>query len=259
MTYIKKIISNHQLTILLLLYKFRFLNTNQLQKLLKQKDSQQSQLWLKDLTDRYFIFQDYSRKKIEANNKPAIYNLKTKSNKILKDHKECDLILLRRSYKESSLSKNFKERCMFIADIYIHLLTQAGKQATAHFSTSTDLVKFSYFPDPLPDAYVAIKEPKKTRRYFIKLFDAGDPWKKKIKPDVEKYIQYFEDNIWQNHTKSSFPLLLIIAPDDRVKTYLLKFISKTFEERSIDAPFYLATKVQIKAEGIKPSTWERVK
>lgn len=259
MTYIKKIISNHQLTILLLLYKFRFLNTNQLQKLLKQKDPQQSQLWLKDLTDRYFIFQDYSRKKIEDNNKPAIYNIKTKSNKILKDQKACDLILLRRSYKESSLSRNFKERCMFIADIYIHLLTQGGKQNTVHFFTSTDLVKFSYFPNPLPDAYVAIKEPKKTRRYFIKLFSEGDPWKKKIKPDVEKYLQYFEDKIWQNHTKSPFPLLLIIAPDDRVKTYLLKFISKKFNEKSIDAPFYLATTEQIKKEGIKPSTWERVK
>lgn len=45
-------ITNKQLDTLYHLYKFRYLNTNQIQKLFKHKDPQTVQVWLKDLRER---------------------------------------------------------------------------------------------------------------------------------------------------------------------------------------------------------------
>ena len=71
-------ITKKQLEIITLLYRFRFLNRLQIQKLLNQKQKNRINYWLKDLYDKKIIGRNYS-KKFGDNIKPAVYYLKTKS------------------------------------------------------------------------------------------------------------------------------------------------------------------------------------
>ena len=55
-------LTNQQKHIPSFLYKFRFINTNQFQKLFNHKDPQRTQAWLKDLKDKEYIVSMYARK-----------------------------------------------------------------------------------------------------------------------------------------------------------------------------------------------------
>ena len=64
-------ITNKQKEILLLLYRFRFLNRIQIQTLLNNKDYKNINLWLKDLTTKNYTGKIFER--TPGINKPAIY------------------------------------------------------------------------------------------------------------------------------------------------------------------------------------------
>src|SRR5438552_2064272 len=109
----RKILTKQKLAILVLLYRFRFLNTHQIQKLLNHKNPTRIQTWLKELTTEQYIICDYNRHIMGENNKPAIYCLATRSKKELQELKECNSKILIRIYKEKALSTIFKQKQMF--------------------------------------------------------------------------------------------------------------------------------------------------
>jgi len=113
-------ITPKQLEILLLLYRFRFLNRTHIQKFLNHKDPRRINTWLKDLTERNIIGQRYSRKLL-ANTKPAIYHLSTKSRKILLTQRGINEKLLKRVYREKTRSERLIRHCLLVADIYFFL------------------------------------------------------------------------------------------------------------------------------------------
>ena len=116
-----------QLNILLLLYRFRFLNRIQIQKLLNHKDPRRINTWLKDLTDRNIIGRKYSTKLLD-NTKPAIYHLATKSRSILLTQPNISEKLLKRVYREKVRSEKLINHCLLVADIYFLL----NKQTYGH-------------------------------------------------------------------------------------------------------------------------------
>jgi len=69
-------LTNQQKHIPNFLYKFRFINTNQFQKLFNHKEPNTVQDWLKDLKDKGYIVSMYTRKVRGENTwhlKPVIY------------------------------------------------------------------------------------------------------------------------------------------------------------------------------------------
>ncbi len=76
-------LTNKQKEILLYLYKFRFLNTHQLQNLLHHKNSNRTLSWLKALIENKYVKRHYERKSFSDTNKAAIYYLGPKSRDIL--------------------------------------------------------------------------------------------------------------------------------------------------------------------------------
>lgn len=219
MTEIK--ITKKQLEILKLLYKFRFLDRSQIQSLLHHQTPRRIKAWCKDLTDKKCTGRHYS-KKLKENTKPAIYYLASKSIKILKldDEKH-----LRRIYKEHLLSKRMIKHCLRLADIYIQLLSKFDSFC---FYTKTELLDLDYLPEKKPDAYVSIKD-KTTKRYFLEIIDKDTPrfvWRSLVK----KYIDYYQDNLWQRTTKKPFPKIFLICMDKKAKNYLAKFIKRIMDE-----------------------------
>ena len=246
--------TDKQLNTLLHLYKFHYLNTNQVQKLFKHKDTRNVQNWLKDLREKGYIeYRDFNRNKFIANTKPAIYFLTKVARKKLKTNPKCELEVLNRVYQEKGTSDKFVDRHIFLADIFLNLSSQMERSEKLHYSTQANLKGFNYFPKPMPDAYIAIKGPKKTKRYFLFLLDERTPWYI-LDKRIKDYLKYADDNQWSDYSHDPLPSFLIICPSQRTKKHLFRLISNEMPDTS----FYLATKDDIERSGFKGDAWQKV-
>ena len=70
----KKIITNKQKIIQILIYTFRFLNSKQIQVFLNHKDHRRINSWLKDLSDKQYLERDF-KPVYGTLTKPAVYFL----------------------------------------------------------------------------------------------------------------------------------------------------------------------------------------
>jgi len=165
--------------------------------------------------------------------------------------------LLNRIWREHTLSDQFHIHCLFLADIYLSLVALVTKtKAKLYFFTKTDLYPHDYMPTPLPDAYIAIKERNgKTKRYFLDIFDPLPP-RMILRRRINQYVDYFDDNTWQETTDHPFPQIILVCPDERSKRYLHRFIQKTLEYSDLE--FFLTTWERIRTKGMCKEALQRV-
>lgn len=236
----KNKLTKKQLEILILLYRFRFLNRIQIQQLLNHKDPKCINTWLKDLYDKKIIGRNYSTKPVEIN-KPAIYYLKTKSKSYLKDQLEEDDKMMKRIYGEKKRTPKFINHCLLSSDFYLDL-KKSNMPEEIFFYTKIDLLNHDYLPLNHPDAYVATKKGKKIKRYFLEIIDEGTP-RFIIRAKIKQYLEYYDANTWQEVTGHPFPKILILCPNDLIKDYLHSFIPRIMtEENQEEIYFYLSIK-----------------
>lgn len=235
------------------LLTFRFLTIAQLQQLLKHKKHNRINEWLIDLLERKYI------NRIRLGNDitiPYIYCLGYKAKYLFDDTQE-DKAILGRLYKEKKLTPNFINHCNFLAETYLYFLANQGKDAKLDFFTKHELENYGYFPENIPDAYLSSTNQNSTQSYFLDLFDEYTPlWV--IRKRIKDYVQYFEDNTWQDGTKnSSFPTLLLVLQNERVKKHILHFGKAVLEKTFYDnIEFFLTTKEKIKQKG--QDIWEKI-
>jgi len=236
----KNNITKKQLEIIILLYRFRFLNRLQIQQLLNHKKISQINIWLKNLNDKKIIGRNYSNK-LGENIKPAIYFLKSKSKNYLIDQLEKDEKMMKRIYGEKNRSQKFINHCLLSADFYLSL-KKSHLPEEIFFYTKIDLLNYDGLPLSHPDAYVATKKGKRIKRYFLEIIDEGTP-RFVIRAKIKQYLEYYNANTWQDNTNHPFPKILILCPDDSIKKYLHSFIPRIMEEEDQEEiDFYLSTK-----------------
>lgn len=238
-------LTKRQIEILLLLYKFRFLHTYQFQKLLHHKKPNRIKVWLKDLTEKQYIKKDYSPETIKK--KPAIYSLTIKARELLKKRTECNIYVLNKIYREKNRSKTFVDHCIQIADIFLKLQSQTTEKI--YFATKNDLTGYNYFPDQLPDAYIAIKTSENTSRYFLEILDENMP-RFALRSKIRRYLDYYQSDQWEEQTNKPFPTVLVITSTDAVKKFMSRFIATTLEEEQVEINFQLATREEINKNGV---------
>lgn len=251
-------ITKKQKQILILLFKFRFLTTLHFQIILGHKNPKRTQSWLKDLADKGYILSSYSRKKREENNKPGTYHLNALARHILKKEKDVEMEALHLIYKEKRKGRKFIDHSLTLANIYLFFLRQLKSGEELRFLTRTALMKFNYFTDPMPDAYIAIKDVKETRRYFLDLFDEYTPpfvYRKRIK----QYLEYSRNGDWGINTNNSpLPLIYFVCPNETAKKHVYWYgknvIEKSFEEVSL----FVTTKDTITFAKKNINPWQKV-
>lgn len=136
-------ITTKQKEILLLLYKFRFLTTNHFVKLFNHKDPHRIKEWLSDLIEKDCIRRNYDRKSFGDNTKPAVYYLAPKARLVLKKEKELDFSELEYIYKEKKRTKKFIDHSLFLADVYLFLLSQKSAKEEIKFFTKENYTDMS--------------------------------------------------------------------------------------------------------------------
>ena len=248
-------ITKSQKQIILFLHKFRFTTTSQLQKYFKHKNHHRINEWLNDLKEKKYISAVVDSKDIT---KSYIYCLSSGSRHVLKENKDVSKEFLNRIYKEKSLSKAFKEHCLFLADIYLFFLSQKDKNSKMAFCTPQDLESFDYLPKDL-DAYIAVETNGVTRRYFLELFDEYRDKTGVIRYSVRKYLTYFQDGSWQANTNNSpSPSIFFVMSSERRKAFVSHYgkakLAKTFENISL----FLTTQDTIRFNKSAQNIWQRV-
>jgi len=235
-----------QIEIILLLYKFRFINTNQIQTLLHHKDNRRIKSWLKDLNDKKIIFRIYS-KKIGENTKPAIYCLNSGSKKILQDHKEINPIFLNRVYKEKNRSKEFVDHSLFITSLYLYFLklAETNNSKFEFLTKTTSLILFT-------DACININN----KKYLIEIWD-----KKEadfiLRKRTKQLINHFVYGDFPKKNDENFPIILLICFNEKAKIYLNSFITQTLnEEGNFPLNFLISSLEIIKNEGLENIKWQ---
>lgn len=240
------------------IYKFRFINTNQFQKLFNHSDPTMVQEWLKDLKDNKFIDTDFKREDFEKNRIPAQYFLAPLGRKFLKNKKGFDIDFLERVYKEKGRTDIFKNHCSEICNMFLFLLSRKEKDEELKFFTESDLTKYYYFPETELDAYVVLQKGDRIRRFFLHIFKDSDPdWLPRQK--LKKYIDYFNENTWQENTNySPFPGLLFVLPSYRLKKHIFKWGQAVLEKAiTVDIHLFLEAKQAIQSGSEK--IWQEVK
>lgn len=249
-----QILPTAQLDILRYLYRFRFLNSSQLQRFLNHKNIRLTNYHLKNLITYNYIGKHYSRS-LGLANQPAVYYLSSGSNKVLSDTKDFDKRALKRIYREKIRSQQFIAHSSFIAEYFLYLRGESIKtKHTLHFFTKTDLLAHPYLIHPLPDAFfVRVDDTGNTKRYFVEVVEDSSP-RFALRKRIEQYCDYIDDGKFTEATGHDFPILLFICPGVASMIYLKKHISRIYEETSLDQiEIFIATK-----EGAFAGHWEKI-
>jgi len=237
------------------LYKFRYITVKQFQQLFNHKNHYRIQEWLKDLLTKKYIEKIKDPKDIT---KPAVYCLAQRSRHILKENQTVNNNFLLWLYKEKDNGENFINHHLFILNAYLYFLRNLDKKSKLNFFNKHELKGYDYFPDPLPDGYIAVKEKENISRYFLESFDENDPYWLPIQK-IRKYIDYSQKGNWQANTENStFPAILFILPSEKRKTHVFMYgkakLQKTFEDISL----FLTTQDTIKFSKGKINIWKKV-
>jgi hypothetical protein len=243
-----------QLTILKLLYRFRFLTSTHIQHLLNDKTPRLTNYHLKILTSQNYINKHYTRS-LGSANQPAIYFLTSGSIKVLQNIEGIEPKTLQRIYREKIRSQQFISHALFIAQYYQYLTIESAKSKhILHFFTKTDLLAHKYIIHPLPDAYFArVDEKQETKRYFVEVIDEGAP-RFTLRKRIEQYTDYIDNGTFEEVTKHSFPTILFICPTIGMLIYFKKHLARMYEETSLDeVSIYLTTQ-----SGAFSGEWEKV-
>ena len=250
----KHTITNKQSEILSLLFKFRFLTRNQIQTMLNHKYPSRIFTWLDELKNNDYLNYSYTK---NFNNLPAVYSLGKNGAKYLRKDKtignKVDKIR-----KEAKCPENFKDRCLFIADIYISLLSFTKSiKATLHFYTKSDLYGMEHLISPHPDAYFAIEdETGNVKRYFLEIFNENLRTNI-LRHRAKAYLTYFDSDDWQDNTNKPFPEIILVCSSAKLKNHMYYFLREKLDED--DHPnFYLTTKEIINTKGLNRGTLEKI-
>jgi len=218
-------ITNKQKQILLLLYRFRFLHRIHIQKLLNNKDHKNTNIRLKDLSEKQYI-ERVEEEKIPGINKPYKYRIAVNGIRFLTTQDSQDLYL-KRLHQEKRKSEKFIGKCLFIADVYLNLLEESRtKGYTLKFYTQTDFPVDGEIQTLLPSFAYVIETKDNLEHYACEIIEEHMP-RFAMRWRIKKYIEYFTSDDSSTH-------IVLICQTEKSRQYVEKFTRKTLEEESAD-------------------------
>lgn len=267
-------IYDKQKEIVNLVFRFRFINRHQLQRLFGHKDPSRLNKWLKDLVNKKYLGRIYSHKLLE-NTKPAIYYLG--NNGIIWARYEgmewrndsIELKYLKKFYEDKHASESFINHCTAMFDIYLQFkaVEKQSKNTEFDFETKTESwinaqidknyeEDFDNIKELIPDAsiekIVETKDKMTTNLYFIILFDAHVP-RYAMRYKIDQYIKCHEDNDGKHipGLTIEFPIILLIFPTQQKADQIGKYIKKQLDRSFVlNMNIQVTTYQKVMAEGV---------
>jgi hypothetical protein len=286
-------ITEKQKEIMDLVYRFRFVNRKQIQRLLNHKDPKRINTWLKDLVDKNYLGRIYSHKLLE-NTKPAIYYLHNNGilwvkRQLEEEYEILDFKCLKKFYQDKHASLTFTNHCVTLCEFYVQFkeyerernINKKKDVIEYSFQTKTEMwiekqlrlgddEDFKEVKQYIPDLFLeAIKNPLakniSSTCFFIELFDPRMP-RYAIKYRIKQYIKYREEGKdWELYSglDGKFPVVILIFPHQQKLNGLTKFINEELlrSYESANITFLLTTYQKAMTQTLLagPSIWKEIK
>ena len=231
-------ITNKQKEIIFLLYRFRFLNRIQIQKLLKHKNPKNINVWLRDLTEKNYTGRIYENTR-EGMIIPARYYLAKNGIKFLRTQPTIEKSYLPKLHKEDRRTKSFIQKCLLIGDIYLSLVEKLGMSPGFKFYTQSDFPKDGVIRELSP-SFAYIREINgEIEHYACEILEKGMD-NRKMEGRIKKYIEFFSED------EDSGNNIVIICPNDGILRHVNRFTQKYIEDENIeDLNLHFSTKERL--------------
>lgn len=198
-----------QIDILELLYKYRF-GSRQLvaDSLGVTSDSLFRKL---EVLVKHGIVGKRLDKKLKLHGVPVAYYLTPKGLRTLAalpDHTYITDTVIKGSYKDGTVTQSFITQTL---RVYAQTNRLKGHCPSLRVFTKRDMSSYSYFPKPLPDAFLSLPTSKDTppQRFFLDVIPDSLP-PKPFFQRITNYAEFFEEDGWET-TGSELPILLLVG------------------------------------------------
>lgn len=253
--------------ILGLVYKFRFINSRQIQKIFGHKVPRRINPWLKELTEHKYLGRIYHRNKLLENTKPAIYYLDNQGiGWVRSNHFEDEPQKVKRFYQDKTASERFRNHCIAVCDLYVNgMPPKKNEDDGYHFSPLTELWENEELRNIRPDAHITIWVKNDITTYFLDLIESYVPMYA-IKYKIDEYIELrSETDRWDVYSYGDdFENVVIrfILPNqsklNRVGKYIQERMNESYDIENMK--FMLTTYKKAVEKGINDkSIWKVIK
>jgi hypothetical protein len=119
-------------------YKYRFLNSTQIQKFLNHKSKGKINDWLPDLVKKEYLQRIYDPSTFSGKNHPAVFYLGINGIRWLKNQDGYDPIVLQKLYRDKNRSDTFISTCQLVADMCLDLKNQTTDKLSFEWATENE-------------------------------------------------------------------------------------------------------------------------
>ena len=250
-------ITNKQREIIDLLYRHRFLDRIQLQKLLHHKDKRRIISWLKDLREKQYIDWIYNSKNFSEKTKPAIYHISTNGIKYLRSLNQYSETELRKRYKDSKRTGSFMDRCLLLADCVVSLPEPSSDGTAYTYITESDYVEPQNPHDQLTEIkprLVIIKHSDKSKTiYLLEAIDMRLP-RYQLRKRLSEYVDFLVSDEYEYQC-----IVLLVCPDKATLIYCKRRVQLLLEghgEKDISSRIRFTLAENIRESGVASQIWE---
>jgi len=216
-----------QLTILKIIYKFRFVTAG-LVSSYRSTNKNASYELLSMLYKNGYIGRRYdSSYKLQG--KSARYYLASKSLKLLKQEEGVNERVLHARYKDKHSTESFVLGALEAFKTALEI--RSAYPDTFMIFSQYELANYSQFPRPLPTFYLKrnAHSPDKPNEYFIELL--GDSQFFVVKKLIDRYVEQYEEGEWQG---GIYPNVLLQTSNTNLRKRVAEYIDSLIENGYID-------------------------
>ncbi len=251
-----KQVTQKQLQVLRLLYRFRFGTTDLLARSLDLKDGRYIHMRLDTLVKQEYIGKNYDSS-YKLVGRSATYYLMPKAFAALKrqaktNGKELSLKTLRNAYKDKDASERFTAKKLAVFTIYDKLRASYADSLGFWTKEQLNFDNYNHFPQPTPDAFVTITPEGLRPRdgyFFLNYLDDETPFFVHVR-QLQKYVDYVEAGEWEEATNSRLRGVLLVCESTSLLKRVRKKLAQLVDEDEV--PRFCYTTL----EGLKRSTAE---
>ncbi len=219
----RRLLNQQQRDILALLARFRF-GTSTLFSQSLSTSLRYTHERLRILVEQEYIGKRYDNS-YKLAGRSAEYYLLPKGIAVLAEDIDLSPKVLKLLAKDINASDRFIRHCLSILAASVQLKTMYGDKL--QFRTRSDYAGNKLFPQPLPDGYAFIEKDSERTHYFIECFDGTMP-ESVMRATITRHIEFYDNDNW--NSDSSYPTIVLICHDERLKTKVEKWVQKAVAE-----------------------------
>lgn len=253
-------ITNKQYEIIQLLYRYRFLNRNQIQLFLGHKDKRRIISWLKDLRDNQYIDWHYDPTDFIAKSQPAIYFLALGGIRLLRERGGYSGEELRKRYRDKDRTQGYIDQCQLAADCCLALQAKSSGSLRYEWALPADIIgpggSFGFLAELKPHLYFTKYHGDTTTSYVMEVIESTLPHYQ-LRKRIKDYISLLSYDL--DDEQSPAPIALFACPDTATLIYIKRRIRQVLaQEDGTGLTLRVTTRDKLAANGLTGMIWEEV-